>query len=131
MVSAFWQAPTGQFEGRVLAQIIQIIGIRVSASDGEDAGAHRLRGKALRSRIIPQICGLTSPDSGAQNLHGGQGFRLTHEEIVVLPHVLEQPGTRRPTNISTNLLAKPAGACTWHRAMEAMQSTQRIKLSGH
>jgi len=39
VVSAFWQSPTGQFESRVLAQIIQIVGIRVAASNGEDPGA--------------------------------------------------------------------------------------------
>src|SRR5271169_2730950 len=36
MVATLWQAPTGEFEGRVPAQIIQIISIRVAAGNCED-----------------------------------------------------------------------------------------------
>ena len=43
VVSTFWQSSTGQFESGVLAQIIQIIGIRVAASDGEDPGTQDVR----------------------------------------------------------------------------------------
>jgi hypothetical protein len=39
IITALRQAPTGQFECRVLAQIVQVIAIRIPASDREDARA--------------------------------------------------------------------------------------------
>ena len=42
IISAFWQSSTGKFEGGVLTQIIQIISIRVAASDGEHPGAQNI-----------------------------------------------------------------------------------------
>ncbi len=43
IVAAFRQPSAGQLEGRVLAQIVQVVGIRIAAGDGEDAGAQDVR----------------------------------------------------------------------------------------
>jgi len=37
VIAALGQTPAGQFEGRVLAQIVQIVGVGVAAGDGEHA----------------------------------------------------------------------------------------------
>jgi hypothetical protein len=39
IITALRQPTAGQLEGSVAAQIIEVIGIRIAAGDGEDAGA--------------------------------------------------------------------------------------------
>ncbi len=49
IVAAIWQAPAGEFEAGIAAQVIEIVAIFIATSDGEDSGTQNV-GEAVRNQ---------------------------------------------------------------------------------